>query len=59
MAIEDTPVANAKFDGMLADEIVRLNRIIKDLEIVIQNLRRRVDDLEAENRRLETETHKE
>lgn len=51
---ENTPVANAKFDGMLADEIVRLNRIVKDLEVVISNLNQRINWLESENNRLET-----
>ena len=55
--IEDTPVSNARFDGILADEIVRLNKIIKELEIVISNLNQRIQWLESENNRLETLSH--
>jgi hypothetical protein len=33
--VEMTPVANAKFSGLLADEIVRLNRIIREQKTML------------------------
>ena len=33
--VEMTPVANAKFSGLLADEIVCLNRIIREQKIML------------------------
>lgn len=51
---EATDVANAGFSNALSDEIVRLNKVIKELEIVMANLYVRIEFLQSEITRLET-----